>query len=182
MSKEVEVILSIDPQVIEDFNYESQEDEDWGNINFPFDANNLTNNTGTHFGSWFQTLEAGQVMKFALDESTYHETLEIEFIRLNPLGSINYIEKSPIEAWGRVVDLDYTEGAIGDYGSYYLAPYRTEIDGRKTTVYKLKGSDNLYDYSPNLSYTILFSFVGKKGNRHYCTIDPLIKTSSKVTD
>ena len=182
MSKEVEVILSIDPQVIEDFNKDSQEGDDWGNINVPFDANNLTVNSGTNAGSWFQQLEAEQVMKFRLDKESMGKGLEIEYIRLNPLGSIDYVKQSPLEAWGGIIDIDDTKGAIGEFGSFYLTPVWHKDNHEAPAHYKLRASKDLNDKSPNLSYSILFSFTSGKNHRHYCTIDPLIKTSSKVTD
>lgn len=181
MPTDIEVILTIDTKLIENFNRDSQEDENWGNINSPFDANNLTVNSGTNPGSWFQELSAEQVMKFKLDNESVNHGLEIEYIRLNPLGTIDYVKQSPLEAWGEIVDLDDTKGAIGEFGSFYLTPVWHKDNHDEPAHYKLKASKDLKDNSPNLSYSILFSFVSDKNHRHYCTIDPLIKTSSVHT-
>lgn len=176
----VEIRLEINPQIIEDFNANSQEGTNWGSINFPFSANSLTKNVDGlgNSVSWFQKIGPGQTMDFKFSTKNPPQDLTIEFVRLNPLGEINYSVQGPNEAWSHVLDLAQTSGSIGDYGSYYLS----NVDTKSTNpCYRLVTSTNLSDFSPNLSYTILFSFTGATGVKHYCTIDPLIKTTARNT-
>jgi len=179
MPDPIEVIIKVEPKVIEEFHHDSQEGHDWGNINAPFDSNNLSENVGTTVGSWYQQLEAGQQMNFSLMHADPAYGLEIVYISLNPLGVIDYKQNSPIDAWKQVLDLEKTQGAIGGFGAFYLTDPEPNSN---LPLYSLVASNNLKENSPNLSYTILFSFIGiRSGRRHYCTIDPLIKTSSVHT-
>lgn len=163
--------IRVPVQEIAHFHDESQEGSDWANILDPFAVDNLTH---AENGSWYQTLFPHETITFKISESPNQGSLDpdltIEFIRFNPLGEVNYRTQSPINAWHQLID-PKTKGSVGELGSFYL----------EAPDYTLHSSNYVNDFSPNLTYTILFSFRDVTGTRRYCTIDPLLKTSSEHT-
>lgn len=168
----LEIKIRAETERIETFNSQSQQDSFWGTVKVPFEAQHFVKNDYGD-GMWYHNIAAEQKMKFSIltDEDA---SLRIEYIKLSLIGWIDYSIQSPRDQWDNLLDLAKTDGAIGDNGSFYLG--RT---AGGTTNFELVASENLQDRSPNMTYSVIFSFVDSvNGLIRYCKIDPLLKTSA----
>ncbi|GAB5528150.1 MAG: hypothetical protein Roseis2KO_60220 [Roseivirga sp.] len=173
-SNTIAIKLIVPVEEIQNFHLHSQENPNWANIYTPFPADNFVGGLEQArylelFPEQTLTFEIANADEFAAAE------LEIEYVRLRPLGEIHYKLQSPRAVWANVIDVDQTKGAVGRLGAYYLKR------SHENPPFKLITSSEMTDYSPNLAYSILFSFKDNWGTRRYCTVDPLIKTSSVHT-
>lgn len=174
MANNLDVKINIDIEGIESFNSQTPQNATWGTINEPFEANHFCQNDAGD-GRWYQVLHAGQRLTFSI-LSDENSTILIEYIKLSLIGTLDNTQQSIRGQWGQVLDLSQTTGAVGEHGAYYL----TKTDDEPNQNYEMVANENLQDRSPNLAYSIIFSFVDSiSGIVRYCKVDPLVKTSAR---
>ena len=170
--KTITININVRANDIESFHDYSQADPLWANILAPVPADNFVENLN---GGWYHEIAAGDTLEFELNQSEDNDAkdLQIEYVRLNPLGVVHYKNKSPLEVWSGIVDTEKTAGAVGKLGAFYLQK------GSSEPAFSLVASSTMEDFSPNLNYTILFSFIDTTNIRRYCSVDPLLKTTGR---
>lgn len=97
---------------------------------------------------------------------------EVIHVRLDLIGPKYLDRTTPRKLWGEVLNLDKTDGAIGESCHFYLG----QVDGPDD--YCIVTANSLNNHSPNIVYQICFSLT-LNGFVKYFIIDPLIRTSSE---
>lgn len=96
---------------------------------------------------------------------------DVEYMKLSLIGPVEFSHSSPRHLWNQVLDIEKTDGAIGSESAFYVS--QTNHTGK----FRIITSPDLSLLSYNMLYQVCFSFK-LNGITKYCTIDPLIKTSS----
>jgi len=149
----------------------------WGTFDRPFVSNHFMTVRSNHKEFNVDTIidfqassEISMDVISKSDNSPYQ--LEIDYLKLNIIGSNDFQRISPRQAWGQILDLKETDGAIGVDGSFYLG------ESRNTGEFTAITSDRLNKFSYNLEYQVGFTILVHGQLNRYCVVDPLIKTSS----
>lgn len=175
---QTEITVEIDIAGIVAFNINLGMGGEWGYYSDPFDAGQFMSIT-TAFGDsssviqiprLFPDREAKmEVIPVGNENNTF--IFEIDHIRLSMIGEANFMRSTPRHAWAQIFDLDKTDGAIGLHGHFYLG------QSSEANNFKMITSERVGDMSCNIAYSIKFS-IQLGDHIKYCTIDPLLKTSS----
>lgn len=171
----IQVDHQIDIQGIVDFNGNLGEDGPWGEFDNPFDAvpfMAVNSGGGTVPVNGIPIFPAKSKVVFTMQPGLPEPSFVVESVRFNMIGPIDFSYSSPRGLWEEIIDLDKTRGALGAKAEFFLSQ-----ESYEDRIFDVFTSSALSYTSYNILYEIVFSF-SLHGRRKYCSIDPLIKTSS----
>lgn len=169
--------LYLDIAGVIDFNQNLGMGGDWGSYSYPFDASQFLTigvNDETPSANNIPKLQPATMIPITVIpkmDSLNGYSFEMDHLRMQLIGELVLEEKTPRNSWGEVLDLDATDGAIGEGAFYFLG----QVNGENK--YELTTAKQFPDLPHNISYRLKFS-IQQGTSIKYCTVDPLLKSHS----